>query len=215
MSMGYRPLMRKRFSKATSLMSDQSYLGHINTVNDQLNDELTKLAQKMQMFQGQRSSGSDVQSQLESRRNTLQASMNSRRLLNSVYRTIRSQRDVVSRTGQSKNDADDFKDTLTSHMSKPFGSEGMSSSGDQSQYWAERMPDNEDDIEDYDIEDDAEFSGCAQGPGPTPNSRQDTTQNAALKLNIFKQKKSNSLHQDTTPHQRTFLPKRSRKLSPS
>ena len=62
MSMGYRPLMRKRFSKPTSIMSDQSYLGHINTVNDQLNDELTKLAQKMQMFQDQRSIGSDVTS---------------------------------------------------------------------------------------------------------------------------------------------------------
>ena len=204
--------MRKRFSKATSIVSDQSYIGHVNTVNDQLNDELTKLAQKMQQFQDQRSVSSDVQSQLESRRNTLQASMHSRRLLNSGYRTIQSQRDVVSRAGQSKNDADDFKD-LTSHMSKPFGSEGMSSSGDQSQYWAGR-PDNEDDIEDYDIEDDAEFSGCAQAPNPAPNSRQDT-QNAALKLNMFKQKKSNSLHQDATPHQRAFLPKRSRKLSPS
>ena len=32
-------------------MSDQSYVGNVNNVNDQLNDELTKLAKRMQMFQ--------------------------------------------------------------------------------------------------------------------------------------------------------------------
>lgn len=79
-SIGYRPLMKRNFSKATSIVSDQSYLGNINNVNDQLNDELTKLAQNMQMFEDQKSV-SDVQSQLESRRGTFQNSSTMKRMM--------------------------------------------------------------------------------------------------------------------------------------
>lgn len=60
-SLSYRPLVKRNFSKAASVVSDQSYLGNINNVNDQLNDELTKLAQRMQMFD--QKSVSDIDSQ--------------------------------------------------------------------------------------------------------------------------------------------------------
>lgn len=116
----------------------------------------------------------------------------------------------MNRSGRNK---DEFKDTLASHISKDFNSEGVSNSDEGSRYSLEHLPDNEHDLEDYDDEDvDEDFS--EKNGEVDPHERRDTHE-SGFKLNIFQPKKSNSLLQDAAQHQRSFLPKRSRKLSPS
>ena len=111
----------------------------------------------------------------------------------------------MSQTGRRKAN---FKDTLTSHLSKDFHSEGMSNSDDDHSYSVERIQDDQHDIEDYDEE---EYSNDADDKtGPVDEVERYLTPDPALKLNIFQSKQSSSQQE-----QRSFLPKRSRKLSPS